>query len=146
MEKFSMDAPWREAARAAQQHQMACRQCAAAGQGYGQRCEQGRSLWDAYRAAFGPTTAEVAAAAESRALALGLDRETAAEAAGAAQAAVRLGRACCHACQNLLKEGEGWRCAAGMSVSEAATLGRLRECSRFLMLCAPAFEIVEEIF
>lgn len=53
MEKFSMDASWREAARAAQRHQVSCRQCAAAGQGYGQRCERGQALWLAYKSAFG---------------------------------------------------------------------------------------------
>lgn len=50
---FHVDAPWRALAQAYQQHANTCPHCVTAGQGRGQRCNDGWPLWDAYTIATG---------------------------------------------------------------------------------------------
>lgn len=45
---FHINASWRPFAQAYQQHANTCPHCAAAGQGYGQRCSAGMQLWQNY--------------------------------------------------------------------------------------------------
>lgn len=50
---FSVNAAWRAADRAYQQHHGGCRQCVSAGHGRGERCEIGAGLWVEYEQSGG---------------------------------------------------------------------------------------------
>ena len=50
---------WHQAHAAYQRHHITCPACIAAGLGYGQRCDEGQRLWDAYEAAPMPELGQV---------------------------------------------------------------------------------------
>lgn len=142
---------WHQADRAYQAHHWSCPQCQASGKGYGSRCDEGQSLWDAYEAApmpeFGKakrvTPAPLPPAPQTpprmtprsgaeivrmiglhrRALAVGLPDNRDTDKAIDRMMDAPPDMACCFACGHLRGANpERWRCASTSPLNELSGL------------------------